>query len=597
MVGLRQADGPPKVRFSILGPMRVEAHGGSVVAGPRKQQIVLAALLCNANSLVSVDALAEALWLGSPPRTARKNIQVYLSTLRGMTGAGSRISHQTGGYVLHVEPAELDSLRFEQLVRDAGRLRSVESAAAVAEALGGALALWRGRALDGMRDVPLLAAAAERLDRQFLAAFEDWAEAEIETGDGASVVERIAEVAQQHPLRERLRILQMTALCQAGRRTEALAVYDELRRSLAHDLGLSPSSALGEFYQSVLRGQFPVTRPTGRPRSYLPWNPPNFVGRTEVTRQLTDVVTHGRHRLVVLLGPLGAGKTALAVRAAHQLGDRFPDGRLFVRMRDDEGRPRPAEEIVAELMPSTLVPAARRSPRQGWQQWLAEHRALLVIDDARRESEVRPLLPETGDSAVIVTARSRLAGLEAAYRLRIPPLSVPAALEFLRQAIGEHRVAADPVSAERVVRATGLLPLGLRLVAERLALLHHVPLCEYAARLADTPVLFDELSAGDTTLQQRLAAAIDELPWPARQAVPRLGMLPEAVFTLAEAAAVLGTGESTAVRILETLLEANIITVPSAETLAHAVRYELPPLTYAYARELAAAQPESSGVR
>ena len=602
MTAIRQGGRLPELRFGILGPVRIEAHGHSVDAGPRKQQIVLAALLCNANSLVSVDALAEALWLGSPPRTARKNIQVYVSALRGMTRAdpGPSVSYQTGGYVLHASPAELDSLQFEQLARDASRLRQVEPPAAVAEALAVALELWRGRALDGIRDVPLLDAAAERLDRQFLAALEDWAEAEIAAGGGAGVVERITEVAQQHPLRERLRTLQMTALCQAGRQTEALAVYDELRQALARELGLSPSPALEEFYRSVLRGQVPAARSAGRPPSRLPWDSPTFTGRTETTRQLTDALLCGGHRQLVVTGPLGAGKTALAAHAAHQLDDGFPDGRFFVRLHDADGTARPVEEVVAQLLPPDLVPTARPESRarQGqrvwpghhaWQLWLARRRALVILDGARRESDILPLLPETGDSAVIVTARCRLAGLEAAHRLLVPPFSVPEALDFLRRMIGTDRVAADVCSAERIVLATGLLPLGLRVVAERLALLHHVPLREYAARMAGAPFLLDELGAGDMTIRPRLAESIGELPPPARWGVARLGRLSGAVFMLSEAAAVLDTDERTAMRILEMLLEASVITVPSAEMFAHAVRYEMPPLIYAYAREMAAA--------
>ena len=609
MAPLQQGGHLPELRFRILGPVRIEAHGLSVDAGPRKQQIVLAALLCNANSLVSVDVLAEALWLGSPPRTARKNIQVYVSALRGIThDPGPSVSYQTGGYVLHASPAELDSLLFQQLVRDASRLRHVPPSA-VAEALAGALELWRGRALDGMRDVPLLDAAAERLDRQFLAALEDWAEAELAAGSGGGVVERVTETAQQHPLRERLRTLQMTALCQAGRQTEALAVYDELRRALARELGLSPSPALEEFYRSVLRGLVPPARPVERTPSRLPWDPPTFTGRTEIFRQLTAALVRDGHRQVVVTGPLGAGKTALAVHAAHQLDDGFPDGRLFVRLHDADGTARPVEEVVAQLMPPDLVPMSRLEPRlQGgqrvwpgarhaWQLWLARHRALIILDGARGESDISPLLPETGDSAVIVTARCRMAGLEAAYRLLVPPFSVPEALDFLRRTIGTDRVAADLPSAERIVLAAGLLPLGLRVIAERLALLHHVPLREYAARMAGTPSLLDELSAGDMTIRPRLAQAIGELPQPARWGVARLGRLPGAVFMLSEAAAVLDADERTAMRVLETLLEASVITVPSAEMFAHAVRYEMHPLIYAYAREAAAAQNGIPGAR
>ena len=579
--------------------MRIEAHGLSVGAGPRKQQIVLAALLCNANSLVSVDALAEALWLGSPPRTARKNIQVYVSSLRSMTraGQGPSVTYQTRGYVLHAGPAELDSLLFEQLVRDASRLRHAKPPSVVAAALAHALELWSGRALDGLRDVPLLDAAAERLDRQFLGALEDWAEAEIAAGGSVGVAERLAKVAQQHPLRERLRTLEMTALCQAGRQAEALAVYDELRRALARELGLSPSPALEEFYRSVLRGLVPTARAATRAPSRLPWEPPTFTGRTEITGQLSDCLVRDGHRQVVLAGPPGAGKTALAVHTAHQLDDGFPDGRFFVRLRNPDGTVRPVEEAVAQLVPADLMPTARPGPaaeriraggRHSWQLWLARRRALIILDGARSESDIVPLLPETGECAVIVTARCRLAGVDAGYRLTVPPFSLPEALEFLRRTIGADRVATDVRSAERIALATGLLPLGLRAVAERLALLHHVPLREYAARILDTSSLLDELSAADTTIVPRMAEAIGDLPQPACRGIARLGMLPGAVFTLTEAAAVLGVDERTATRVLETLLEASVISVPSAEMIAYEVRYEMPPLVYAYAREVAA---------
>ncbi|MEU6238134.1 BTAD domain-containing putative transcriptional regulator, partial [Kitasatospora sp. NPDC047058] len=260
------------MRFGILGPLRVTADGRPVDPGPRKQQILLAALLCHANARVSFDTLVEALWDDAPPRTARKNLQVYVSGLRrlvggepgaaepGAAGSGSRISHQAGGYVLHTAAGELDALSFEQRAR--------------AGALGEALELWRGSALDGFRDVPLIGAAAQRLDRRYLGVFEDWVEAELAAGGGPAAIDRVTEVAQQHPLRERLRMLQMTALCRAGRRSEALAVYDELRQSLAHELGLPPSPALARFYRSLLCDQQPPAGPPPAPPRPRPRPPP-----------------------------------------------------------------------------------------------------------------------------------------------------------------------------------------------------------------------------------------------------------------------------------------------------------------------------------
>jgi DNA-binding SARP family transcriptional activator len=584
--------------FGILGPLQVLKKECSLDVGSRKQQIVLAALLCNANSLVSVESLAEALWDDEPPRTARKNIQVYVSALRGLVseGPGSRITYQTGGYIFHAYASELDALCFEQKARARHRLRQGEQPSAVAHALAGALDLWRGRALDGMRDVPLICAAAQRLERLYLAVFEDWAEAEIAAGGAAGAIERVADMTQEHPLRERLRILQMTALCQAGRRAEALAVYDELRLALAHELGLSPSPAVDRLYQSLLRGQEPSAPPPRRQASpsLLPWDPATFTGQAACTRQLTDALVSGGHRLAVVTGPLGAGKTALAVHTAHQLGRGFPDGRFFVRLRGEDGTLRPPEEIISRLLWPVMhgtPPEPEQDVRRAWQLWLAGHRALVILDDARHESEVRPLLPEAGDSAVIVTARSRLAGLESAYRLSVPPLSLAEAVEFLGRVTGPGRVAADRAAAQRIVTAAGALPLGLRLVAERLALLQHVPLREYAARLESAPALLDELTTGDVAIRPRLAQAIGELPGPASRAMARLGTLPEAIFTLDEAAAVLDGDEDTAVRVLETLLEASVITVPDAETLAHTVLYEMPVLTHAYVREISARRP------
>lgn len=591
------------LQFGILGELQVLDQGRPVVLGPRKQQLVLAVLLCHANRPVSMGALIDTLWEDEPPRTARKNIQVYVCALRNLLGATPalpRITRQGGGYALQVTPAELDWLLFEHQVRDSQQLWPREQPAILAQELAEALALWRGPVLGGMRGRPIIDNAAQRLESSLLTAFEDWAEAEVATGGALGAIDRISALARQHPFRERLRMVQMTALSLIGRRTEALGIYDELRRSLTREFGLTPSAALMTLYEALLQDgaaapRRPEKKSLGRlaALSLLPRDLVAFTGREAAMADLTAAFAAGE-RLAVLSGPVGVGKTTLAVHAAHQLRARFPDGCFFTRLRAADGTLRPLGEVLAQLRwaatdPGLAGPPA--DPAESWQRWLATHRALLVLDDARRESEARPLLPEAGESAAIVTSWSRLTRFGLAYRATVPVFSPAEALELLRRIVGRPRVDRDLGAAERIVTAAGLLPLGVWGIGHMLAALSHVPLREYAERLGGTAALLDEPAAGDVTIRDRLAAATAALPPAALAAFPRLGMLPGPLFTLAAAAGVLGVDEGAALPLLEAMLEVSVISAPEKEVVAHLVVYEMHALAYAYAREFAMAPP------
>jgi DNA-binding SARP family transcriptional activator len=585
--------------LGILGSLQAGRDGQPIALGPRKQQLVLAVLLCNANCLVPVDVLIEALWSDCPPRNARKNLQVYVCALRGLLGESrsrQRITHQMGGYLLQVAADELDWLMFEQQVRSSRQLWRHEHAP-LARDLGRALTLWRGPVLEGMRGNTVIDAAVQRFESRLVSAFEDWAEVEVASGGALGAIDEIANLAQQHPFRERLRMVQMTALGQIGRRAEALGVYDELRRGLAREYGLSPTGALTAFYQALLReGSATPARPADQPLRraaafcLLPRDPANFVGRDGCTAELAAELA-SRERLAVLTGPTGAGKTTLAVHVAHRLRDGFPDGCFFVRLRTDGGSLRPLPQVVSQLWSAVLESGASGGPGDRdelWRRWQATHRVLIVLDDARTEQEVRPLLPEAGESAIIVTSRARLTGLGSACRITLPPLSMPDAMELLRRIIGSARVDRDPGSAERILAASGLSPLSVRVIGGRLAALGHVPLHEYLARVGCHAALLDELTAADITVRTRLREAVEDVPEPARRVIPLLGMLPAPLFTLAEAARALRLEDGVTMRVLELLLEMSILTTPADEVVAHAVVYEMPVLTYAYARELAA---------
>ncbi|MFJ3231119.1 BTAD domain-containing putative transcriptional regulator [Streptomyces sp. NPDC086787] len=616
------------VRFSLMGPLAAEAHGCALSLGPLKQRLVLAMLLCRPNALVPVGLLTEAVWDGDPPRTARKNLQVYVSALRRTlteAGAADRLVLRPGGYLIRLAECELDTLRSQSLAR-AGRAAVAEAdTARAARLFTRARMLWHGPALPELSSSAVLRAEAERLTARHLAVCEDWAEAALAAGQAREVAEATADLVEQHPLRERLRAAQMTALHRSGRRAEAMAAYEELRQCLSRELGLSTSPALEYLYRSILAdeaGNAGHAGPSGhaglageagqageageaagpggagpaarRPAPVqVPADTTDFTGAAGLLTELVETVGGGGPALLV--GPAGAGKTAAAVRAAHQLADGFPDGRIVVRLRGNHGTPRPLAATTAELLaltdvPPGSVPADPERAAARWRQWLADRRILLVLDDAPEEAAVRPLLPDTGPAAVVVTARGQLAGLAPAHRVRVPPMPVPEALDLLTRLIGTARLLGDPPAAEGIVTACGSLPLAIRAAGLKLAVLPHLPLAEFASRLADPAAVLDELAVGDIDVRSRVAEEWWQLDGAHRLALTRLARLPLAeTFTLEDAATALGCAAGQARRELELMIEAGAVVSPGSETTAHAAAYSLPYLTHLYARETASA--------
>jgi predicted ATPase/DNA-binding SARP family transcriptional activator len=231
----------------ILGPLEVVSGGSRVGLGGYKQRAVLAILATRAGTAVSSDQLIELLWDSSPPASAATTVQVYVSRLRKLLGAG-RIETSGGGYVLRVEPDQLDAARFRRLVSQG---RSFD-----------ALALWRGPALADFVYEAWSQAEAGRLEEERLACLEQRIDADLEAGRHAALVGELEALVAEHPLRERFRGQLMLALYRAGRQADALDAYQRARSVLVEELGIEPGPELQELNRRIL--QQDVSSPSRR---------------------------------------------------------------------------------------------------------------------------------------------------------------------------------------------------------------------------------------------------------------------------------------------------------------------------------------------
>jgi DNA-binding SARP family transcriptional activator len=236
------------MEFRLLGPLEVAGGDSSLALGGIKQRSLLAVLLLHANQVVSRDSLIDALWGASPPLTCNKSIQVYVSRLRKATGE-SRLVTYAPGYVLYVEPSELDLARFEQLVAEARRAPP-ESAS---RKLRQALELWRGPPLADLAYEQFAQAEIARLEELRVGALEHRIEADLALGRHAELVSELEALVGAHPLRERFRHQLMLALYRCARQAEALGVYRAARREFSEEFGLEPSESLKQLEQAILR--------------------------------------------------------------------------------------------------------------------------------------------------------------------------------------------------------------------------------------------------------------------------------------------------------------------------------------------------------
>src|SRR2546425_204298 len=247
------------MEFRILGPIEVWSERRQIALGGIKQRALLAVLLLHRNEVVSIDRLIDELWNGHPPATSVKVVQVYVSQLRKALGGQRARNDEEGrlvtrapGYLLRVEPDELDAERFERLVEEGRRALGAGSPRLATRTLLEALALWRGPALADFALDSFAQTEIARLEEVRLTALADRIDADLALGRHEQLVSELEALVAENPLRERLRGQLMLALYRAGRQADALEVYRQTREVLHGELGLDPSRALQSLERSIL---------------------------------------------------------------------------------------------------------------------------------------------------------------------------------------------------------------------------------------------------------------------------------------------------------------------------------------------------------
>ncbi|MBW4721656.1 AfsR/SARP family transcriptional regulator [Saccharothrix obliqua] len=535
--------------FGLLGPLEVRIEGRPVPVRAGKHRALLAALALRAGRVVPVNELVAFLWGDHPPARTRGTLQTYVMRLRQLLGDPSLIRTTSDGYRLVVAPEQVDVHRFAEsagLARQAVQRGDLPHAA---ERYAEALALWRGPALADVPSEVLRHDEVPRLTERLMVAHEERNEVELALGNHERLVPVLRGLTADHPLRERFWAQLMVALYRGSRQAEALEAFRRVDRVLDEQLGIEPGPELRRLHQAILVGDPALAAPAEHADpdvpDQLPPDVPGFVGRVDVAERVTRLVapdeTGTAVPIVVLSGPPGVGKTALAVRLAHRLRHRFPDGRLFVDLRGyARGPALDVGEVLTRFLralgvPPEQIPVDHDEQSTLFRSLLAGRRMLLVLDNAAAPDQVRPLLPGTAGCPVLVTSRDDLRGLiavDGARRVDLDVLSVAESLELLGR---------TGPAAEELARRCGRLPLALVVAA---AAVGGGSVARYLERLGD---------------RRTLDLAHEALPPAARRLFGLLSAAPGPDFTAEAAANAAGLPVSSAAVLLAQLAAARLL--------------------------------------
>ncbi len=606
-----ESEPDPAIEASILGPLEVRRAGAVVALPGRRHGKLLVALVLDVGRRISTETLVDHLWGPSPPPSATKTVHKYVSELRRALGTGvdSWLATDGAGYVLRLPPAAVDSQRFEALVVEARRLPGPEAVDVLTEGE----ALWRGAALDGFADLEWAQPTAQRLEELRLSANERRLGLMVTLGRAADALPELEQLLLEHPLREETCAQLMLACGQTGRRGDALGAFQRLRRNLADELGLEPSSRLRDVERQILDGNAepPASSAITSPPARVPIPVSSFVGRSRLIERLQRDLADAR--LVTLTGAGGSGKTRVALEVVTARPGRPEAGAIFV-------------DLSSINTPDLVIPAVTSAvglPDQPGteaavllQESFGGRTALLVLDNCEHvriaiADLAATLLANCPDLTILASSREPL-GITGEQVRPVPPLGLPATttmgvdeseavqLFLTRAREADPSFVLDDRNRAAVVdictRLDGM-PLALELAA---ALVPAMSATDIAARLDDRFALLDS-AGGRPPRQSTLRAAIDwshGLLTPSERLLfERLSVFPGS-FDLPVAASV---------GAIDTITDAEIVSLLSslvrrsmvvrAEDLAGTARYRLLDTLRAYGREILSGRPDDLACR
>jgi DNA-binding SARP family transcriptional activator/tetratricopeptide (TPR) repeat protein len=597
-----------RVIYRLLGELEIGPDGRLLDLPGGSALIVLAVLLANPNQRISKTELIRAAWGTEDVEEAQlyKRLATVRALLKEIGRAGDLKTHARVGYEMRVAEGDIDTLRFGRLVREAAEAGAQNRTEDEAGRLRAALGLWRGPR--PLANVPCEALYQEAvsLERRRKRAAARLFDLELARGRHEEILGELLVVAGYYPADGRLCEQLMICQYRCGHTADAVQAYERHRVAVEEELGAEPDAALRDLYFAIGSGdeaaiaaaEAVVVKRAGalaRPDVSVPHQLPragDLIGREPLAAEVGWLLGRppgAAAPVVVISGPGGIGKTALALRAAHESAGLYPDGQLYAELGGTGGGPAGIYEVLAQFLRalgSPQIPESQAERLAEYRTLLSARRVLVVLDDAVDGGQVRELVPANPGCAVVVTARRRLPDIGGAHHVApLEPLEREDATRLFLRVVAEAGIslAGEQDAVATVVGLCGGLPLALRIAGALRVHGHPRPTAELAERLARRgPEAF---VYGEYSVAAAIGAGFERLDAGARRLFLGFGLLHLTGFGLWTSAALLGAVDAADAAAALAQLSASFMIQPVEPDL----RYRFHDLTREYARRRALA--------